>query len=220
MHQDNVKHQPFYKKWQKASYMGLTALSKWDKVAKIFQLPYLRDYIVLMNECPQVQERYELGWDYFDNTVKYKELALPDTEDVIHDINKLNALQRKMQQMTFKFDSCMQQYNSRLSDTDARLTSCEATITEQLNRATSKFATSATKHYNSLTEFASTTFAKFQSNHRPNHTENVPDDILQLCVVDEWLVVPLYVDRSNYESQSCRVCCYETTGCWTRLSYM
>ena len=111
-----------------------------------------------------VQERYELSWNYFENTIKYKDLALPDTEDVLNDINKLNALQRKMQQLAFKFDSCMQQYNSRLADNDARITGCEVSITEQLNRASSKFAASATKHYTSLSEYAATTFATFQSN--------------------------------------------------------
>jgi hypothetical protein len=28
----------------------------------------------------------ELSWDYFENTVKYKEIALPHTEDVLRDI--------------------------------------------------------------------------------------------------------------------------------------
>ena len=161
---ETVTNWMFYLKWQKALYAGLSALSKWERVAKLFQLAYLRDYITLMNECPGGQEHYELSWDYFDNTIKYKQLALPDTEDVLHDINKLNALQCKMHQMAFKFDSCMQQYNSRLADNDARITGCEVSIAEQLNRATSRFAASATKHYNSLTEYASTTFAKFQSN--------------------------------------------------------
>ncbi len=94
-------------------YAGLTALTKWDKVAKIFQLAYLQDYIDLMNECPAVQERYELSWDYFTNTVTYKEIALPHTADVLRYINKLNTLQRKMQQMAYKFESSMTKFNSR-----------------------------------------------------------------------------------------------------------
>ena len=86
-----------------------------------------------------MQEGYELSWDYFDNTVKYKELALPHTEDVIHDINKLNALQRKMQQRALSLNH----------------TSCKMKVTDQLNGATSKFAANAMKHYNSLTNYAS-----------------------------------------------------------------
>ena len=37
-------------------------------------------------------------------------------------------------------------------------------IADQLNRATSKFAASATKHYNSISEYASTALEKFQTN--------------------------------------------------------
>jgi hypothetical protein len=88
---------------------------------------------------------------------------LPETEDVLWDISKLNALQRKMQQMAFKFDSCMQQYSSRLADADTRITGCEVKIAEQLNRATSQLAATTTKHYNSLTTFVATSFEKFQS---------------------------------------------------------
>jgi hypothetical protein len=146
--QETVKNNPFYRKWQKAIYAGLTALTQWGQVAKIFQLAYLQDYIDLMNECPAVQERYELSWDYFENTVKYKEIALLHTEDVLRDITKINTLQGKLQQLAYTFESRMTQFNSRLGDTDDRITSCEMKITSQLNRVTSKFAASVTQHYN------------------------------------------------------------------------
>jgi hypothetical protein len=50
--------QPFYLKWNKAVPEGLTALSKWDRVAKIFKLGSLRDYIMSVYKCPCIQERY------------------------------------------------------------------------------------------------------------------------------------------------------------------
>lgn len=169
---DGVRQHPFYKKWQKAVFSGFDSTTKWPRVAKLFKLASFQDYIDLMYECPRVQEHFELSWDYFTNTVRYKDLALPETEDVLQDISKFNALQRKLHQMAFKFNSCMQQYDSRLADADARITGCEVNISEQLNCATSKFATSAAKHYNSLTEYASQTFAKFQSNIN-DYTEKV-----------------------------------------------
>jgi len=104
MQQDSSKHHPFYVKWQKAVYTGLTALTKWERVAKIFGLSYLQDYVTLMHECPRVQEQFDLSYDYFDNTVKCKEIALPATEDILQDITKLNGLQRKLQQLHFKID--------------------------------------------------------------------------------------------------------------------
>jgi hypothetical protein len=125
-----------------------------------------------MYECPQIQECFELTMDYFANTVQCKELALPETKDVLKDISKLNALQHKLQQMAFKFDSCMKQFDSWLADANARITGCEVNISEQLNHATSKFAISATKHYTTLTEYASQTFVKFQSN-ITDYTEQV-----------------------------------------------
>lgn len=164
MQNADAKKVPFHLKWQKAVFRGLTALTKWDRVAALFKLSNPRDYITLMNECPGVQEHFELTWDFFENTVRYKELALPATEDILQDISKLNALQRKMQQLAFKFDSCMQQYHTRLADTDARITKYEVDLAEQLNRASSRIASSATKHYESLSVFASTTFGEFQSN--------------------------------------------------------
>jgi len=163
MQQDSSKHHPFYVKWQKAVYTGLTALTKWERVAKIFGLSYLQDYVTLMHECPRVQEQFDLSYDYFDNTVKCKEIALPATEDILQDITKLNGLQRKLQQLHFKIDSCTQQYNSRLLDAEARITSCEVHVMEQLNRATSKLATSAAQHYRSFTEYVSETFTTFKT---------------------------------------------------------
>jgi len=69
-----------------------------------------------------------------------------------------------MRELAFKFDACIQQYNTRLDDTDARITTNEISVKEQLNHVTAKYAASATQHYNSLTEFASSTFTKFQAN--------------------------------------------------------
>lgn len=96
-------------------------MTKWDQVAALFKLSRPCDYITLMNECPGVQEHFESTWDFFENTVLYKVLALPATEDILQDISKVNALQRKMQQMAFKFDSCMRQYHTRLAENDARI---------------------------------------------------------------------------------------------------
>jgi len=164
MQQDGVKRHPFYLKWQKAVFTGLTALTKWERVAKIFGLSYLQDYVTLMQECPRIQEQFDLSYDYFDNTVKCRELALPTTEDILQDISKLNVLQRKLQSLHLKIDSCMQQYNTRLLEAEARITACEAHVMDQLNRATSKFATSAAQHYHSFTEYASETFSTFKTN--------------------------------------------------------
>jgi hypothetical protein len=163
LHGSNKRH-PFYLKWQKAIYAGLSALSKWDRVAKLFGIAYLQDYVTLMHECPCIQEQFELIYDYFDNTVTCRTLALPDTDDVLKDITKFNGLQRKLQSLHFKFDSCLQQYNTRLADIDARIASSEMKVMDQLNRATSKFAASASSHYHSFTEFATDTFTKFKTN--------------------------------------------------------
>ena len=97
-----------------------------------------------------------------ENTIQHKELASPATADVLADINKLNDLHRQMQQLAFKFESCMKDYNQRLDVSDARITKYELNLAEQLNRATVRFESSATRHYDSLTEFASTTLRTFQ----------------------------------------------------------
>jgi hypothetical protein len=162
--QDSVKNHPFTLKWRRAVYEGLNSLSKWERVAKLFKLTSLQDYINLMYQCPRIQEDYHLSWDYFENTISYKELALPATEDVIHDINKLNAIQRKMQEMSFRFDSFLKQTSSRLETADAKITACEMNIQEQLNRASSRLASSVTHHYNAFSEYAATTLTTFQSN--------------------------------------------------------
>jgi len=117
-----------------------------------------------MYQCPHVQERFEIIVDFFANTVRCKDLSLPDTEDVLKDVSKMNTLQRRLQQMAYKFDSYMRKFDSRLADTDSRITSFEINLTEQLNHASSRFASSATRHYNLLTKYASETFTTFQNN--------------------------------------------------------
>jgi hypothetical protein len=130
MKQEAAKKYPFYLKWQKATFAGLDALTKWDRIAQLLTLSGLRDYINLMNECPVIHESYELTWDFFTNTVKLKELAIPTTPDVLHDITKLNDLQRQMQHLAYKFDSCMKDYHTRLAESDARITKYEFNLSE------------------------------------------------------------------------------------------
>ena len=49
-----------------------------------------------------------------------------------------------MQHLAYKFDACMKDYQKHLADTDACIMKYEFTLSEQLNRASLRFATSAT----------------------------------------------------------------------------
>ncbi len=144
MQQDNVKQHPFYLKWQQPVFGGLNALSKWEHVAHLFKLTSLGDYIKLVYECPRIQECYELTWDFFANTIHYKELALPETDDVLQDIS------HKMQFMAFKFGSCMKQYSNHLADMGAHLTSCKQSMMDHFNHASSRLAANMTPHMNKI----------------------------------------------------------------------
>ena len=155
MKQEATKKYPFYLKWQKATFAGFDALTKWDHIAQLLKLSGLCDYINLMNKCLAVHEYFDLTWDFFTNTIRIKELALPTSPDVIHDITKLNDLQRQMQHLAYKFDSRMKDYHKRLAESDARIMKYEFNLSEQLNRASSRFD-------DSLSEFASSTLDKFQ----------------------------------------------------------
>ena len=163
MQQDDAKKHPFFQKWNKAVYEGLTALTRWARVAKIFKLSYLRDYINLMHECPRIRQRYELTWNYFENRLQYKELTLPESADILTDITKLNALQNRMQEMAFNFDKTMHNLTNRIEDINTSLTGCERGIVEQLNRVADRLAAKVTHHMTSIAEYATkstNTFAK------------------------------------------------------------
>jgi hypothetical protein len=54
--QDGANQHSFYMKWHKAKFAGLQANTKWERVAKILNMSYLKDYIIFMNECPHVRE--------------------------------------------------------------------------------------------------------------------------------------------------------------------
>ena len=77
MQQDAAKMHPFQAKWRKVLFSGLQATTPWPWVTKILNISYLKDYITFMNECPPIQERYDLKWDYFDNAIHCTELELP-----------------------------------------------------------------------------------------------------------------------------------------------
>lgn len=55
MQQDDASRSPFHLKWQRAIYEGLTGLSKWERLAKIFKLAYLRDYVTLMYKVQEFE---------------------------------------------------------------------------------------------------------------------------------------------------------------------
>jgi hypothetical protein len=69
MQEDNVAYHPFYRKRHNAMIQGLDALITWQHVARILHLASIQDYITLMNEFPRVQERFEIIWNYFDDTI-------------------------------------------------------------------------------------------------------------------------------------------------------
>ena len=53
--QSSIKQHPFSLQWQRAVYGGLMALTEWDRVAKLFKLSTMQDYVNLMNQCPSIQ---------------------------------------------------------------------------------------------------------------------------------------------------------------------
>jgi len=52
---DTDKH-PFHMKWRKALFKGLHTTSNWERVAKILNISYIKDYIDFVNECPHLKE--------------------------------------------------------------------------------------------------------------------------------------------------------------------
>jgi len=78
-----------------------------------------------------------------------------DGLNVIHDIPKLNDLQRQMQHLSYKLNLCLKDYHKWLAELDARITKYEFNLSEQLNRVSSQFD-------GSLSEFALTKLEKFQ----------------------------------------------------------
>ena len=159
MKQDDAKTHPFHMKWQKVLYLGLQATSPWIRVAKILNIAYMKDYITFMYECPRIKERYDLTWDYFDNAIRYRELALPDLEDVNNDIHKLNAFQRQIQHMVVKFDAIFKDVEKRVDAVNLRTTACEENI---LNRVSTTFNTKVAWGMNRISDYAATSLLSFQ----------------------------------------------------------
>jgi hypothetical protein len=93
MQQDTIKHHPFSLKWQRAVFAGLTALSKWEQVAHLFQLTNIGSYINLVYECPHIPKRYELTWDFLTNTIRCTEKDLPAPDDAPQDMPVMDVLQ-------------------------------------------------------------------------------------------------------------------------------
>lgn len=161
MQQEGDNKTPFSLKWRKAIFEGLTGLTPWVRVAKIFKLQYLRDYVTLMYECPGIREQFELTWDYFDNTIRLKDLKLPELADITNDVNKINALYAKMKDMAFSFEFTLQQVSKRIDDINTHLTGCERGITEQLNRVADRLAGKVSHHMQSITDYATSSLTKF-----------------------------------------------------------
>jgi hypothetical protein len=125
-------------------------LTKWERIAKLFKLQYLRDYVTLMYECPYIQARYELTLNYFDHTIRLKELILPDAMDINADATKINALYGKMKNMAFNFESTMKQISDRIDHINANLTG-----------VADRIASKVSHHMTSINDYADTTITKF-----------------------------------------------------------
>jgi hypothetical protein len=150
----------FGMKWRKATFEGLTGLTPWERAAKIFKLQYMRDYVKLMNECPYIQARYEILFNYFDHTIRLKELTLPDDTAINADASKINDLYGKMKNMAFSFESTMKQISDRIDHINANLTGCERGIAEQLNRVADRIASKVSHHMKAINDYADTAVAK------------------------------------------------------------
>jgi hypothetical protein len=150
LQQEGTSTTKFGMKWRKAVFEGLTGLTKWERIAKLFKLQYLRDYVTLMYECPYIQARYELTLNYFDHTIRLKELILPDAMDINADATKINALYGKMKNMAFNFESTMKQISDRIDHINANLTG-----------VADRIASKVSHHMTSINDYADTTITKF-----------------------------------------------------------
>lgn len=175
--QDSAVNHPFHLKWRKALYAGLQSTTKWERVAKILKLQYVKDYITFMKECPSIQEQYELRWDYFDNAIRYTELALPEIDVVNNDIKNLNVFQRQLQGMIIRFDAMFKDVEQRVDAVNLRTTACEENL---LNRVSTRLANNVTQQMNNISRFASNTMESFTARIQATvdrqlllHSENV-----------------------------------------------
>jgi hypothetical protein len=151
---------PFHMKWRKALYLGLVATTPWKTVAKILKLENVKDYIAYMNECPRIQERYDLKWDYFDNAIRYVELELPELEDLNQDIGNLNKFQRHLNGMVLRFDGMIKDVEKRVDAMMARTSACEENI---LQKVSTRLANTVTQHMTNILAYATTTKQRFKT---------------------------------------------------------
>jgi hypothetical protein len=96
----------------------------------------------------------------------HNNLSLPDNIawGNIYDVSGSDALQGKMQQMVSKFNTYVAQYSTSLADAETRLKNYEQNITDQIDRATSRLATTMTTHMNKIHDYTSTMFTTFKTN--------------------------------------------------------
>ena len=201
MREENANKSPFYSKWRKAAFDGLTGLTEWDRVAKIFQLQYMREYVELMYECPKIREKYKLTWNIFDNSIRCKALELPVNAEVVHDISKLNVLHAKMKHMAFNFDSTMQHISTRITDINATLTGCERGIVDQLNRVSDRLANKVSHHMHSIADYTQSSMEKF-NNHAASITDNSINAIKQMfATAEKTQSEKMATDFQRFESQ-------------------
>mmetsp|Transcript_10383 Transcript_10383/g.14954 ORF Transcript_10383/g.14954 Transcript_10383/m.14954 type:complete len:1057 (-) Transcript_10383:6976-10146(-) len=194
--QDSAKQHPFHTKWRKALFVGLQATTTWDRVAKILKLEYVKDYIAFMNECPRIQERYELHWSYFDNTIRYTELDLPELNDVNNDIANLNVFQRQIQGMIIRFDTMFKDVENRVDAVNLRTSACEENI---LNRVSTRLANNVTQQMSNISRYATNAMQSF--------TINIQENVdRQLLLYSENIAV---MHQSSYDRMEARIAVLE-----------
>jgi hypothetical protein len=102
---------------------------------------------------------------------------LPDLDDINHDFNTWNALQRHIQSALVRFDTMFKEVENRVDAVYLWTSSCEESI---LNRVSTKFAANVTQQMNNISSYATSTMTSLKNqlqetfdNHLRIHNENI-----------------------------------------------
>ena len=132
---------PFRTKWRKYLYLGLTRYNDYADVAKICSFKQFSDYILTMQESPDLKASIEWDWvnDEFRYWLKNSDIQKNRNDILDSDENKIDAIRDDFLELTNQYNSTIKDLCNRVRNATFEIETLERKISGKATMLENQF---------------------------------------------------------------------------------
>lgn len=151
---DTAKHHKFYSEWQKAKYNGLKTIENWEHVTQTLNIHSHEQYIMFVNQCPEIPRTLQLHWDPYNHIIRYGWRQPPTTSAVEQEHDHMHTRYNSMQPNTTTLGNVPKDINNLIQKFETSLECHKRSIDTQIEKGSHVLSTQLNVHIKTFMEKA------------------------------------------------------------------